>query len=70
MVPTLRSDVFEAVLSACGVPVSLVTDADGVGQRGAFGRFLTTAVEPVAEELSTKLDTEISFPFEGLYAHD
>ena len=25
----LRRDVFEAVLSACGVPVSLVTDADG-----------------------------------------
>ena len=70
MVLMLRSDVFEAVLSACGVPVSLVTDADGVGQRGAFRRFLTTAVEPVAEELSTKLDTEISFRFDGLYAHD
>ncbi len=74
VVPTLRSDVFEAVLSACGVRVSLVTDADGVGQRGAFRRFLTTAVQPVAdlvvEELSTKLDTEISFLFDGLYAHD
>ena len=70
MVPTLRPDVFEAVLSACGVPVSLVTDADGVGQRGTFGRFLTSAVESVTEELSTKLDTEISFRFDGLYAHD
>ena len=43
-------------------------------QREAFRRFLTTAVQPVAdlvaEELSTKLDTEISFRFDGLYAHD
>ena len=74
VLPTLRSDVLEAVLSACGVPVSLVTDADGTGQREAFRRFLTTAVQPVAdlvaEELSTKLDTEISFRFDGLYAHD
>ena len=54
--------------------MSLVTDADGTGQREAFRRFLTTAVQPVAdlvaEELSTKLDTEISFRFDGLYAHD
>ena len=37
----LRRDVFEAVLSACGVPVSLVTDADGTSQRESFRRFLT-----------------------------
>ena len=70
----LRRDVFEAVLSACGVPVSLVTDADGTSQREAFRRFLTTAAQPVAdlvaEELSHKLDQEIRFGFDGLYAHD
>ena len=70
----LRRDVFEAVLSACGVPVSLVTDADGTSQREAFRRFLTTGVQPVAdlvaEELSVKLAVPVGFCFEGLYAHD
>jgi len=74
VLPALRSDVFEAVLGACGVPVSLFTDADGTSQREAFRRFLTTAVMPlsdlIAAELSTKLETDIRFRFEGLYAHD
>ena len=74
VLPTLRRDVFEAVLSTCGVPVSLVTDADGTSQRESFRRFLTTAVQPVAdlvaEELARKLDQPIRFRFEGLYAHD
>ena len=72
--PGLRADVFGAVLSACGVPVSLVTDADGTSQREAFRRFLTSGIQPVAdlvaEELSNKLDQEIRFGFESLYAHD
>lgn len=73
--PVLRRDVFEAVLSACGVPVSLVTDADGTSQREAFRRFLTTAIQPVADlvgaELGVKLDQpDLRFRFEGLYAHD
>ena len=71
----LRSDVFGAVLSACGVPVSLFTDADGTSQRESFRRFLTTGLEPlgqlVAAELSAKLDTPgIRFDFTGTYAHD
>ena len=74
MLPSLRSDMAEAVLGACGVPVSLFTDADGTSQRESFRRFLTTAVQPLAEqigeELSAKLDTPIRFRFEGLYAHD
>ena len=74
VLPGLRADVFGAVLSACGVPVSLVTDADGTSQREAFRRFLTSGIQPVAdlvaEELSNKLDQEIRFGFESLYAHD
>ena len=37
--PSLRSDVAAAVLTACGVPVSLATDADGTSQREAWRRF-------------------------------
>ena len=75
VLPTLRSDVFGAVLNACGVPVSLATDADGTSQRESFRRFLTTGLEPVgqlvAEELAAKLDTpDIRFDFTGTYAHD
>lgn len=72
--PTLRRDVFEAVLSACAVPVSLVTDADGTSQHEAFRRWLTTSVQPlgdlVAEEVADKLDSTITFDFTHLYAHD
>ena len=72
--PVLRKDVFEAVLGACGVPVSLFTDADGTSQRESFRRFLTTSVLPLAdivgEELSTKLSTTVSMDFTHLYAHD
>ena len=74
VLPGLRKDVFDAVLSACGVPVSLVTDADGTSQREAFRRWLTTAAQPlgelVATELSAKLEAEVGFDFTGLYAHD
>ena len=72
--PALRNDVFEAVLGACGVPVSLFTDADGTSQRESFRRFLTTAIMPlgdqIAQELTSKLETPIEFDFTHLYAHD
>ena len=75
MLPTLRADVFGAVLNACGVPVSLATDADGTSRRVSFRRFLTTGLEPlgelVADELSHKLDTSgVRFGFTGIYSHD
>ena len=63
-----------AVLSACGVPVSLATDADGTSQRESWRRFVMGAVEPlleiVREELERKLETEIDFNLSRLYAHD
>ncbi len=74
VLPGLRRDVFGAVLSACGVPVSLVTDADGTSQREAFRRWLTASVIPLggllAAELSAKLEAPVRFDFTGLYAHD
>lgn len=70
----LRSEAGMAVLSACGVPVSLASDADGTSQRESWRRFVMGAVEPlleiVGEELSRKLETEIGFDLTGLWAHD
>ena len=70
----LRSDAGMSVLSACGVPVSLATDADGTSQRESWRRFIMGAVEPllelVVEELERKLETRISFDLSNLMAHD
>ena len=70
----LRSESGMSVLSACGVPVSLATDADGTSQRESWRRFVMGAVEPlleiVGEELERKLETTISFDLTGLWAHD
>ena len=70
----LRSEAGMAVLSACGVPVSLATDADGTSQRESWRRFVMGAVEPlldiVGEELERKLETKIAFDLTKLWAHD
>ena len=65
----------KAVMTACGVPVSLMTDADGTSQREAWRRFAMGSLEPtarmVAEELGRKLDTpDLAFNFDSLWAHD
>ena len=71
---SLRTDASLAVLSACAVPVSLVTDADGTSQREAWRRFVMGSVEPllatVAEEVERKLEVRVSFDLSGLWAHD
>ena len=70
----LMSQTGLAVLNACGVPVSLATDADGTSQRESWRRFVMGSVEPtaniVAQELSRKLETQVSFDFSPLWAHD
>ena len=71
----LRSDAALAVLSACGVPVELVTPGDGTGQREAWRRFLHGTVQPVAAcvtaELAVKLDTpNFTLGFDTLFASD
>ena len=72
--PSLRSDAALSVLSACGVPVSLATDADGTSQRKAWRRFVMGAVEPllaiVAQEVAAKLETRVTFDLSSLWAHD
>ena len=72
--PSLRTEAGMSVLSACGVPVSLVTDADGTSQREAWRRFVMGSVEPllriVAQEVETKLEQRVSFDLSALWAHD
>ena len=71
---SLRSDTALSVLSACGVPVSLATDADGTSQREAWRRFVMGAVEPlleiVGQEIAAKLETRVTFDLSRLWAHD
>ena len=72
--PSLRSEAGASVLSACGVPVSLVTDADGTSQREAWRRFVMGSVEPLLEtvkvEIEAKLEVSVSFSLDRLWAHD
>ena len=62
------------VYSACGIPLSLVTNAEGTGQREDFRRLLHSTVVPlgriVAEELSAKFETDIGLSFDSLFAAD
>ena len=71
---SLRTDASMAVLSACGVLVSLVTDADGTSQREAWRRFVMGSVEPlleiVGQEVERKLETRVTFDLSRLWAHD
>ena len=72
--PSLRTEAGMSVLSACAVPVSLVTDADGTSQREAWRRFVMGSVEPLlamlAVEIEAKLETRVSFDLSSLWAHD
>lgn len=45
----LRTDVAEAVRSACGVPISLDSRSDGTAQRESFRRWHHSSLLPVAE---------------------
>ena len=72
--PALRSDAALAVLAACQVPASLVSDADGTAQREAWRRWamgpLAGLAAIVEAELAAKLDQPVRFDFAGLWAHD
>ena len=66
---TLRKDVFEHVLAACGAPPSLFTDSDGTSQREGLRRWHLGTVLPIARmiehELSAKLDAEVKLRFDN-----
>ena len=62
------------MLAACGVPVSLISDADGTSQRESWRRFVMGSVEPflelVGEEIERKLEPRVAFNLDRLWAHD
>ena len=62
------------MFAACGVPLSLAIDSDGTGQRESYRRLLHSTVVPLAkivsEELTDKLETDVSLSFDSLFAAD
>ena len=64
----------EDVLAACGVNPSLITDAQGTAQRESYRQFLFGTVAPVgrmvADELTRKLDTDVTLDWAELRASD
>ena len=71
----IREQAALAVLSACGIPPSLVSEkAEGTGQREGFRRFLNLTLMPlgaiVASELSEKLDVPVGLNWDRLQASD
>ena len=66
--------VSREVYSACGIPLFVVIDTEGTGQRESFRRLLHGTVVPlakiVAEELSLKFEADISLAFDSLFAAD
>ena len=71
----LRSDVGRSILAACGVnPVLFDGTGSSQGQREAYRQFYQGSVMPLAalvsEELSRKLETEVTLNFTEAQAHD
>lgn len=70
----LRMDVQNAVAVACGVPLGLVGGGDASALRESWRLFLHGSVAPLArlvtDELSMKLDREVTADFTELYAAD
>ena len=70
----LRRDADELVLGLCGVPIEYLKSSDGSALREAYRRMLFGTIQPlgaiVAEELSRKLETAITFSWDELRAAD
>ena len=71
----LRKETTLSVMSACQVPISLITDADGTSQREAWRRIrhgkCRAPSQRMGEELARKLDLPgLDFKFRSLWASD
>ena len=70
----LRDALSRSILAACGVPAALLGLSDGTALRESYRQFVFAGVGPVAllvqEELSAKLDDEITLSFDRLMASD
>ena len=73
-VPQVHFAIQNSVLACCGVPIELVTTADGTGQREAWRRFLHGTVQPLAivlqSELSRVYGRDVTIDFKRLFASD
>ena len=65
---------FLEVLAACGVPPGMFQKMGDSGQRESYRRWCALVVQPLgrllADELTSKLESDIGLDFSGLYAHD
>lgn len=63
-----------SILAACGVPIELVSESEGTGQREAWRRFLHGTVQPLADvvaaELTRATGARATIGFEALFASD
>ena len=70
----LRGSVAHEVLAAAGVPPALWVGSDGGSMREAYRQLLTNHIQPlgliIAQELSEKLEADISFRWSRLAAAD
>lgn len=70
----LRAGIGRDVLSACGVPPAMWEAASAGAQRESYRQFVFATVLPIAslvgEELSAKLDAEVTLRFDALSAAD
>ena len=72
---TLASDSARSVLAACGVPIELLTGAEGTASREALRRFLHGTVKPVGNILQKEFRGKLDEPslvlnFDELFASD
>ena len=70
---TLRNDSDRAVADACGIPPSLLENADGTGQREAWRRFLFGVIAPLGRMFESEMqakDIDIRLTWDELRASD
>ena len=72
---TLQENINISILGACGVPPELLSGrASDTGRREAWRQFLHGTIQPTADivayEFSEKLETNITFNFNKLFASD
>lgn len=75
-VPKIMERAQLVVLAALGIPIEIVTAADGTGQREAWRRFLHGTVEPLSRIIEDQLERvnddrrSVNLTFERLFASD
>jgi len=71
----MRLQLADSLAGACGVPPALLRgDGDGTGYREAWRQFLHATIQPAAdlaaEEISLKLERDVTLNFDKLFASD